>query len=157
MDKRFVLLNSDIIILDKKESIPAERKVLATVIKNISFFGYLFSEEVISVLETYSNEELVEFYNRLVSQLKDLLGIRDYKPFYPNFPKQVMEADDVELYLNAVIHYLSYGQIMPSYTIEDRVKLLDTTDTKILKLGSDDTLKKKFLNLLLPCLHWMED
>ena len=39
---------------------------------------------------------------------------------YPNFPEQVMELSDAELYLNAIIHYLTDGKILPSYETEER-------------------------------------
>ena len=43
---------------------------------------------------------------QVVPVLKKMTGAhRTFRPMYPNFPKQVMEASDLELYLNAITHY----------------------------------------------------
>ncbi len=32
---------------------------------------------------------------------------------YPNFPESVMEENEMQLYMNAIVHYWSYGTILP--------------------------------------------
>ena len=53
---------------------------------------------------------------------------RTYKPMYPNFPKQVVEASDAELFFNAILHYTgdAFGvRIMPNYPESKRPSLRD--------------------------------
>ena len=62
-------------------------------------------------------------------------GVKDYQPTYPNFPKQVMDASEAELYLNAIVQYFHdwvadvTGDLSiswkPHYDKEARSKLKD--------------------------------
>ena len=54
---------------------------------------------------------------------------------YPNFPAQVMEASRAELYLNAILHYLTLGR--PAYETLPRSPLIERTDLRVIDLGDD--------------------
>lgn len=55
---------------------------------------------------------------------------------YPNFPQQVADASDAELFINAVIHYISMGSWTPEYEKAPRLPLLEGNKTIILTVGS---------------------
>lgn len=60
-----------------------------------------------------------------LSIARKLLGDHvEHKPFYPNFPQQV-EADELTIMLNAIMHYLSGGSWIPLYKKEDGILLRD--------------------------------
>lgn len=127
----------------------SSKRLIATMMKNIQNLGYIFSPKVISVLETYSENELKAFYRFVVSELKRLKGAHvEYKPMYPNFPQQVMEASDVELFLNAIIHYWSFGTILPEYEKEERFPLHELTKSTKIGLGDEADFCNIFKNLL---------
>lgn len=127
----------------------SSKRLIATMMKNIQNLGYIFSPKVISVLETYSADELTAFYRFVVSELKRLKGAHvEYKPMYPNFPQQVMEASDVELFLNAIIHYWSLGTILPEYEKEERFPLHELTKSTKIELGDAEDFCGIFKNLL---------
>ena len=42
------------------------------------------------------------------------------KAFYPNFPAHVMEASEVTLYFNALLHYWSSGTSIPHTEKQER-------------------------------------
>ena len=110
---------------------------IATVLKNLSDIGYTLSEDVISVLRTFSVQELVDFYEDVVTSLKKLKGANfTFKPMYPNFPKQVMNMHEAQLYLNAITHYLT-GEI-PEYPKDARVPLLDDVELEVIDLGTKE-------------------
>ena len=79
---------------------------VATFNRNLISLGFVCSQELTGALAGLSDEELGSLYQQVVPILKKMTGAhRTFKPMYPNFPKQVMEASDLELYLNAITHY----------------------------------------------------
>lgn len=79
---------------------------VATFNRNLISLGFACSQELTNALAGLSEETLGSLYEQVVPILKKMTGAhRDFRPMYPNFPKQVMEASDLELYLNAITHY----------------------------------------------------
>jgi len=127
----------------------SSRRLVATVAKNIQSLGCIFDSKILDILGTYSETELELFYKDVVTDLKQLKGAHvQYEPMYPNFPKQVMEASEVELFLNAIIHYLSLGTILPEYEKEERLPLYELTRCQKIELGNKEDFATIFKNLL---------
>nr|MCU0353066.1 hypothetical protein [Cytophagales bacterium] len=81
---------------------------LAAFLKNIESLGYTFSQPLMERVRTLSLTEVTAFYEQLVKDLKTMVGANvKYKPMYPNFPAQVMETSRFELYINAIVHYIT--------------------------------------------------
>lgn len=124
------------------------RHVLA-ISKNIESLGFAFDVEVISALKTYTIKELYIFYGELIHMLKKLCAADvEYRPMYPNFPQQVASMEDVELYMNAILHYFTYGEWLPEYTRNERMPLVDDGKITVLSLGTTEDLYDLFGNLL---------
>lgn len=132
---------------------------IATLNKNLESLGYTLSQNLIKVLRTFSPAKLQKFYLQLVGDLKEIKGVRKFEPFYPNFPEQVMNASDAELYLNAVLHYFSawVSDILdtdtdtiwlPKYKKEKRSPLLDRLDLTVIDLGTEEEFEQIFTNLM---------
>ncbi|MEM5009291.1 TerD family protein [Niallia taxi] len=137
-----------LILSDGKGTSP-QKNHIASILLNIENLGYTLSKNVIEQLYTYNEEQLNELYLVLVKGIKKLIGAdRRYNPMYPNFPNQVMEASDSELFINAIIHYWSEGSLLPEYALEERLPLFDLTNTKVIELGSITDFDSIFTNLL---------
>ena len=81
--------------------------------------------------------------------LKEMVGAdKTYLPMYPNFPQQVMEASDAELIINALVHYLTFGALMPEYEKDERLPLIDDNKMALLSIGTHDDLMEVFANLV---------
>jgi stress response protein SCP2 len=92
------------ILIPKKHKNALSRAAIASFNLNIQELGYTLSPEC---LEEFRHSGETVLTNALET-LKALRGAdHKYAPMYPNFPKQVMEADEAELYLNAIMHYFS--------------------------------------------------
>ena len=79
---------------------------VATFNRNLISLGFVCSQQLTGALAGLSEEALGSLYRQVVPILKKMTGAhRTFQPMYPNFPKQVMEASDLELYLNAITHY----------------------------------------------------
>ncbi|MCX7747831.1 MAG: TerD family protein [Clostridia bacterium] len=122
---------------------------VATILKNLEPLGYTLSKEIIDILHTYTVDELKNFYLGLVKKIKKMIGAHvEYKPMYPNFPIQVMQMAESKLYLNAIIHYLSFGSMLPVYEKEERLPLFAATKLKVINLGNQDDFNNIFYNLM---------
>lgn len=119
---------------------------------NIESLGYTLSPELATAVSKLYYNELKTFYDQLIVALKQLVGANvEYNPMYPNFPRQVMEASQAELYFNAAMHYLGdwIGLIiLPKYPKQERPKLDDKIDIKIITLGDAGDFESIFTTLL---------
>ncbi|WP_334072533.1 MULTISPECIES: TerD family protein [Paenibacillus] len=110
---------------------------LATVLKNIEHLGFTFSHQLMRTVRALSREQFEAFYHRLVADLRVMVGAHvEFNPMYPGFPMQVMQEDDVELYLNAIYHYLTLEYPEPPHA--ERTPLLDKVELKVIDLGSKE-------------------
>lgn len=111
---------------------------LATALKNIETLGYTFSDELMQAMRQLSMEQFETVYIQLVADLRVMVGAHvKYTPMYAGFPMQVMQADEAELYLNAMIHYLTNLTVVyPDQPSVERMPLLEKTDLKVIGLGN---------------------
>lgn len=117
--------------------------VAAALLKNIESLGFAFSEQLLQRVRTLSVEKLDSFYKSLVKDLQELAGAhRPFKPLYPNFPIQVMELSEAELYLNAFFHYLT--QKLPTYQQHERPPLNESTKVRLIDLGTKEDFESIF-------------
>lgn len=143
----FKLLYKNKVVISKGDSI-CDDKYIATIISNIASLGYTLSSELIDVLRTNSTDYVINFYKDLVVNIKEEIGFKEYNPMYPNFPKQVAELDDYQLFLDAIIHYLNKGEKLPYYDKNERFPLVDEVEYKVLELGTFEDYKANFINIL---------
>lgn len=126
-----------------------EKAMVISIAKNVEAYGYTFSKELIEALLTYPKSDIEAFYLDFMPKLKKLVGAdKEYHPMYPNFPKQVMEASDAELFINAIVHYFTFGNWMPEYAKDERLPLFDANKMTVLSVGCDDDILSIFTNLV---------
>lgn len=120
---------------------------LATALKNMESFGFTFSSALMERLQTLSKEEFVSFYQNLLRDVKVMVGSHVvHKPMYANFPSEVMEMSEVELYINAIIHYITLA--LPKEEAKERFPLLDRVDLKVIDLGSEEDFQTRMTKLM---------
>ncbi|WP_091012305.1 MULTISPECIES: TerD family protein [Paenibacillus] len=119
-----------------KQQLP--KTYLATALKNIEALGYTFSGELMQAMRQLSMEQFEAVYHQLVADLRVMVGAHvKYTPMYAGFPMQVMQADEAELYLNAIIHYLTNLTVVyPDQPSVERMPLLEKTYLKVIGLGN---------------------
>lgn len=124
------------------------KQIVATMNKNIEVFGYTMSETLFDKLVHMKAKSREVVYDILVNGLKEITGAdKVYNPMYPNFPESVMKKDDFELYFNAIVHYWSFGTLLPYEEKEERAPLFNTAKVKVLEAGSFNDLNDIFNNL----------
>lgn len=126
-----------------------EQALVVTMMKNVQSLGYTFSKELFETLSNMNRDELKVFYSDLIPALKELVGADvEYNPMYPNFPTQVAEIDGIELFINAIVHYWSFGTLMPEYEKDERLPLIDVNKMALLSTGNHEDLMEIFKNLV---------
>jgi hypothetical protein len=122
--------------------------VVAAMMRNIESLGFIFSEKLFKHLGRVSVENLTRFYADLVPLLKKMVGAHvNHQPMYPNFPQQVMDMSEVDLYLNAILHY--WFGVLPETVKEERLPLLDADITlKVIDLGTVEEFHALFTTLV---------
>lgn len=79
-------------------------------------YGYVPSVKLLRAISTLNNVNIQQFRSLTLQALKETIGAHiQHKPMYPNFPNQVREMDDFELFMNAILHYTTWGQWSPEY------------------------------------------
>lgn len=134
---------------------PVEVKNDAFNIKVISFvnemhnFGFLVTKELYQYLSSLDESTSVEVCKKVLSLAKESVGAHvAMKAFYPNFPRQVMEASDAELFINAILHYWTLGAWTPEYVEEKRPDLAEENPKTEISLVSMEDVKAYFFRIL---------
>lgn len=128
---------------------PLPPEYIATLLRNLESLGYTFSEPLIDACRTLPAEGLAALYQELIPLLQRARGAhREFHPMYPNFPSEVMMADEGRLYLNAILHYLTAGHYLPASERKERMPLLDEVELTVLELGSAEEFAQIFSRII---------
>lgn len=148
-------MNKNEIIIKKCNGILVEsgthkNVVLATMLNaEVMQFGYMMTTKLLDTIATLKEDKIEKLYNSILSILKDIKGGDViYGPMYRNFPQQVIEMSEVELYTNAFVHYLSGGQWKPDYNEKPRGIAFEHVNYKILDLVTNEEYKEVFTKIL---------
>lgn len=122
-------------------------KVVSDLENRLQRLGYTLGEGAVIGLLASEAGRLAHYANDIFQSVSQLLGAVDangnaapVKPMYPNFPRQVEQASDTELYLNAILHYLGDDigvRIMPEYGKLDRGETARTRDLRVIGALTD--------------------
>ena len=78
----------------------------ATAVKNLQSLGVTIDSTGFELLKTASKKDITDwYYDTQEMFLESSGGDHSYKPFYPNFPEEVMQKDDFELFIDQILHY----------------------------------------------------
>lgn len=151
MNNSIYLKRKSKVFLEKGKNELTESYIF-NLLKNIESLGYSLSTELIECVLSLSETKFKSFYKQLIHDLNEMKGNHvEYKPMYPNFPEQVIEASHEELYVNAYWHYIGDWlgtRFLPDYEIKPREKLKDEIKLEIIELGSKEEFNAIFTNLL---------
>ena len=144
---------------DKKPN----KRILATFLKNIESTGFTFSPEAIREIMKFSTPEIKKFQDDIIPVLNEMVGNHvNHRPMYPNFPKQVMEMEEAELYINAIIHYITtylyrvseenfptwFPEYEEKYKKIERPEFPEDRNLTLIELGNKADFRSIFTELL---------
>jgi hypothetical protein len=126
------------------------KSILATFNKNLQDIGYILAPSVLDRLSCVPEKASVGFLEGILDVVKELKGVKHYRPMYPNFPQQVIDMDEAELYLNAILTYFSDWLAdvtgdrdyiwTPKYKKDKREPLDEKVKLRVLKLAPKETV-----------------
>lgn len=138
--------------------------VLAAFRANALAWNYIITQEVIDdIKEHVADGSYLKLILDVMADSRYKSGVtkEDVIPMYPDFPKQVAEASDAELILNALMHYTGDAlgvRITPEYEQEPRVSLgIDSkrvTPDTISETADQDDVRRVAEDLLLAPTAW---
>jgi hypothetical protein len=151
----YVLDDSKLNRYNSSDSEELNQSVL-TILSEMMNLGFTLNKESIVTLNHYliddkDNINLNLIYNDIIPALKKMVGADViYSPMYPNFPKQVIEESDMELFVNAFFHYWTWGSWKPEYTKELRKFEFDFQKMKEISICelNDDIINDLVLSIL---------
>ncbi len=169
-------MNATKVLLEKRFKVSpvfvpgkTSQSTLATMQAEVVNLGFAFAPEVLEAYGKVDERMTVMHFKEVLAVLKEMVGAhRRFKPMYPNFPQQVIEAGDAELYFNAILHYFSSWIVdlsgdpeyiwLPKYDKADRRPLdeQDKTRVRVIKLGSEADVFGVLAELLASNLAWSE-
>ena len=128
---------------------------VATALKNFESLNYRFSKDLFNALRKLSIKQLETFHNEMLFIVKKACGAHvNYRPMYPNFPKEVMDMSKAELYLNAMWHYFTLE--LPETESQYRSDLFEKTKYKVIDLGTKEEFFDIFYKLFNSKIAWSE-
>lgn len=119
------------------------------VVANWMALGFMPTEKLVNGMETLSISALSDLVKEVTPILKEMVGANVvHKPFYPNFPKQVMDMDEAELYRNAIAHYWTEGTWLPDFEVKSRPVEFESVKWKVLDRADAYDVDQVFAKLL---------
>ncbi|WP_444995407.1 hypothetical protein [Aliikangiella sp. IMCC44359] len=144
-----LVLSFDENIQFNEEHLATNQVLVSTLNAEMMRLGFVMSEALFKAAQLLKHDELVRLCNEIISILKNIKGDDVvFRPMYPNFPVQVIEADFAELYLNALMHYWSFGEWKPAYEKLPRQFKFESVKFRQIDLASESDLKNVFTTLL---------
>ena len=124
--------------------------VVMTVQAELMKLGFMLTETAVNALNLFgTTDEVVKFYESVVPYIKKMIGAqKNYKPFYVNFPEQVMEMSTAELFWNAIAHYWIGGEWSPVQELKTRGIKFEKTKFTMLDVKSGDEPFREIANNL---------
>lgn len=128
---------------------------------NWDTLGFRLSAELLHGMSHAGKQALATLWRTLTPVLRESLGAHQaYEPMYPNFPKQVIDAQAVELFVNAYMHYAGDVldlRILPIYKKRSRAPLHATArdvQVRTLRMVTPEMLAQSFTDHLAMGTAW---
>ena len=89
---------------------PASHEVINAVVAELASLGFIINPSELSGVTN-------EFLESVLDSARSIVGVERFSttPMYVNFPAQVKKMDTVELIVDQIVHYLSYGSLVPDH------------------------------------------
>ncbi len=139
----------------------APQQALATMLSEMLNYGYVPSQELYSELAKASTYTLAAILDEIIPEMQTASGSGEsVTPMYPNFPNEVLEASEAELFVNAISHYLGDAigyRIMPNIETKARPIRLDFPEAQVVELGTEEGLLRSLAMFLTMPITWGEN
>lgn len=138
----------------------ADVSSLATVMMNLSYYGYALSAEAYQTLATLTNPELASWWGEIEAELKKITGedrkIGDFV-VYKNFPAEVLEKSEAEYWFAQLLMYWGCPNEFFTQDVKPREKMDEQPRLTVLKLAKKDTPANILNSYLSSPARWKDE
>ena len=122
---------------------------LATLIKKFEGYGYIFSKELAIAISKEERNTIIDKLKSVIEVIEDFKSDKNYTVFYKNFPDEVINMSEVDLYINQILHYwIGYLPSNSENVIKEDVEPSKLVKSRELNLIDDEMIEKLFVDLL---------
>ena len=122
---------------------------LATLIKKFEGYGYIFSKELAIAISKEERNVIIDKLKAVIKVIEDFKSDKNYTVFYKNFPDEVINMSEVDLYINQILHYwIGYLPSNNENIIKGEVEPSKLVKARELNLVDDEMIEKLFIDLL---------
>lgn len=134
-----LIRRSNSILVSESEGVGND--VLSAFLDEMYRLGFAVNSELYSKLKLSDSGQLTD----ILSIAREMKGDQvNYRPMYPNFPEQVQNAPDLELYVNAVVHYVGSAvglTLLPDYKASERKDSTSEYEATVLGVADMNSVK----------------
>lgn len=127
------------------------KSVVAEILRTLEVYGFTMSVPLAMTWSHLDKDSVNEWGNLLLEKVKEKLGAYYvYTPMYPDFPEQVMNASEVEIFINNFVHAIGLCigvSLLPKYSVSVRQALKDET-LRVIELGEPNQVKNIISNFV---------
>ncbi|QYR55022.1 hypothetical protein [Fusobacterium hwasookii] len=121
----------------------------ATLIKKFEGYGYIFSKELAIAISKEERNVIIDKLKAVIKVIEDFKSDKNYTVFYKNFPDEVINMSEVDLYINQILHYwIGYLPSSNENIIKEDVEHSKLVKSRELNLIDDEMIEKLFIDLL---------
>lgn len=121
----------------------------ATLIKKFEGYGYIFSKELAIAISKEERNVIIDKLKAVIKVIEDFKSDKNYTVFYKNFPDEVINMSEVDLYINQILHYwIGYLPSNNENIIKGEVEPSKLVKARELNLVDDEMIEKLFIDLL---------
>ncbi|PHI13806.1 TerD family protein [Fusobacterium polymorphum] len=122
---------------------------LATLVKKFEGYGYIFSKELAIAISKEERNVIIDKLNAVIKVIEDFKSDKNYTVFYKNFPDEVINMSEVDLYINQILYYwIGYLPSNSENIIKEDVEPSKLVKARELNLIDDEMIEKLFIDLL---------
>ncbi|ASC02624.1 hypothetical protein CBG50_04475 [Fusobacterium polymorphum] len=122
---------------------------LATLVKKFEGYGYIFSKELAIAISKEERNVIIDKLKAVIKVIEDFKSDKNYTVFYKNFPDEVINMSEVDLYINQILHYwIGYLPSSNENIIKEDVEPSKLVKARELNLIDDEMIEKLFIDLL---------
>ena len=122
---------------------------LATLIKKFEGYGYIFSKELAIAISKEERNVIIDKLKAVIKVIEDFKSDKNYTVFYKNFPDEVINMSEVDLYINQILYYwIGYLPSNSENVIKEDVEPSKLVKARELNLIDDEMIEKLFIDLL---------
>ena len=122
---------------------------LATLIKKFEGYGYIFSKELAIAISKEERNAIIDKLKTVIKVIEDFKSDKNYTVFYKNFPDEVINMNEIDLYINQILHYwIGYLPSSNENIIKEDVEPSKLVKARELNLIDDEMIEKLFIDLL---------